>query len=332
MYSVIRAVFLRPLPFPHQDRLVTLWERDAARGINERRLTPANFVDWRAQSRLFEELGVLPMWSGSSQHFNIAGANGVERVDGVYASSGFFRVLGVQPILGTTLSQEDDQRSGGRHVVISHRYWQERMGGDPAVLGKTIPVDTFRGGAFQIVGVMPVTFDLPHGADIWLSLGDWGAGPMPAPDLAQRCCSWYTVLGRLQPGVSIRQAESELTVIARRVSARHAASAAVTDVRVTPLRETLVGGHRSTLLALFAAVGCILLIGCANVANLLLSRSIGRRREMLTRKALGATGWQIARQLLGESLVLSGVGERSIGPAAAGPRVSSAGVYGMCWW
>src|SRR5229473_2405816 len=103
MYSLVRAVFLRPLPFADHDRLVTIWERDAAKGIEDRRVTPANFVDWRAQSAAFEEIGVLPNWSGPSWHFNIAGAGGTERVDGIYASSGFFRVLGVRPLFGRTL-------------------------------------------------------------------------------------------------------------------------------------------------------------------------------------------------------------------------------------
>ena len=341
MYSVIRAVFLRPLPFPDPDRLVTVWEPDTARGIPQRRVTPANFVDWRAQTNTFEDLGILLNWSGPSQRFNVVWGDGIERVDGIYASSGFFRVMGVQPILGRTLGPEDDHRAGQRHVVIGSRLWQQRFGGDPAVIGKTINVDTFRGGAFQIIGVMPPGFDLPHDAQMWLSLGDSGVGPMPARDATNRCCSWYTVLGRLKPGTGMRQAEAEMTAIARRVSARHPTAAAVTDVKVMPLRETLVGGDRFTLFALFGAVGCVLLIGCANVANLLLSRGVGRRREMLTRKALGATRWRIARQLFAESLVLSGAGAvaglyvamlmQSLASSLLRDRVQLAEQIGMDW-
>jgi predicted permease len=311
MYSLVRAVFLRPLPFPEPDRLVTIWERDSTRGVDDRRVTPANFVDWRAESGSFTELGVLPNWSGPAWKFNVTGTDRVERVDGIYASSGFFRVMGVRPLLGRTLDEEDDRSRGRLHVVIGFRYWQEKFGGDRGVIGKTLHVDTFRGGAFEIVGVMPPGFDLPQGARIWLSLGDWGGGPMPGRDAAARCCNWYTVIGRLKPGVSARQAESELTALARRTSERYPAAARTTGVKVSPLRETLVGSHRSTLLAIFAAAGCVLLIGCANVANLLLAKTIGRRRELITREALGATSWRIARQLLAEGLVLSGAGALS---------------------
>jgi putative ABC transport system permease protein len=308
MYTLVRAVYLRPLPFPEPDRLVTIWERDSSGNAEPRRLTPANFVDWRAQSASFEQLGVLPNWTGPAWKFNLTGGGRPERVDGIYASSGFFRTLGVRPLLGRTLDDEDDRSAGRRHVVISFQYWRERFGGDRNAVGKTLQVDTFRGGAFEIVGVMPPGFDVPHGARIWLSLGDWGAGPMPAVDAADRCCSWYTAIGRLKPGVSIRQAQTELTALARRTSARHPSAAKVADVQLTPLRETLAGSHRSTLLAIFAAAACVLLIGCANVANLLLARGIGRRRELLTREALGATSWRIARQLIVESLVLAGAG------------------------
>jgi predicted permease len=308
MYTLVRAVFLRPLPFPEPGRLVTIWERDATRGVDDRRVTPANFVDWRAQTASFEELGVLPNWSGPAWKFNIAGTGRPERIDGIYASAGFFRAMGVRPLLGRTLDDEDDRSMGRRHVVIGFRYWQERFAGDRGVIGKSLHVDTFRGGAFEIVGVMPPGFDLPQGARIWLSLGDWGGGPMPGRDAAARCCNWYTVIGRLKPGVSARQAESELTALARRTSEQHPAAAQATGVKVSPLRETLIGNHRFTLLAIFAAAGCVLLIGCANVTNLLLAHSIGRRRELLTREALGAAPWRIARQLLAEGLVLSGAG------------------------
>jgi predicted permease len=305
MYSLVRAVFLRPLPYSDPDRLVTLWERDSTNGTADRRVTPANFVDWRAQNTAFEEIGVLPNWSGPSWHFNIVGPDGAERVDGIYASSGFFRVLGARPLLGRTFGDEDDRVQGQRHAVVSYRYWRERFGEDPKVIGKTINVDTFRGGAFQVIGVMPPKFDMPHNAQLWLSLGDWGGGPMPALDTSERCCNWYTVLAKLKAAVSAKQAASELTGVARRIGQRHPTAARVTNVHITPLRETLVGGHRLTLFGLFGAVGCILLIGCANVANLFLARSIGRQREMLTRQALGATRRRIARQLVVEGLVLA---------------------------
>jgi predicted permease len=229
----------------------------------------------------------------------------MERVQGIYASSGFFKVMGVAPMLGRTFGVDEDTSGGRRTVVLSHAYWLSRFAGDRAIVGRTLDIDTFRGGAFTIIGVMPPGFAFPRDARIWLSLGDWGGGPLPAPDAPGRCCPWYTVLARLKPAVTITAARVELTEIARRVSARHPEGAPVGAVQVESLRQTLVGDHTLPLFGLFGAVGCILLIGCANVANLLLSRAVGRHREVLTRVALGATRWGIARQLLGESLLLA---------------------------
>ena len=308
MFGVIRAVFLRPLPFPEPDRLVTVWESDPERGVNRQRVSGPNFVDWEAQSSVFDAMGTLPNWTGPISTFNVVGADSVERVPGLYASSGFFRVLGIQPLLGRSLGPDDDRQQGRRRVVISYAYWKDRFGGDPAVLGKTIHIDTFRGGAFTVIGVMPRGFDSPGGVKFWLSLADWGAGPLPPLDMADRCCPWHAVFARLKPGVTPQRASDELTAIAQRISERHPTAPRVTRVQVVPLRESLVGTHRLALGTLFAAVGCVFLIACANVANLLLSRSVGRRKELLTRMALGATRWRIARQLIAESLLLCGLG------------------------
>lgn len=308
MFGVIRAVFLKPLPFPEPDRLVTVWESDPERGVNRQRVSGPNFVDWEAQSGVFEAMGTLPNWTGPIPTFNVVGTNSVERVPGLYASSGFFRVLGIQPLLGRWLNPDDDRQAGRREVVISYAYWTDRFGGDPRVLGKTIHIDTFKGGAFTVVGVMPRRFDFPGGVKCWLSLGDWGGGPLPPLDMADRCCAWHVVFARLGRGVTPQRASDEMTAIARRISERHPAAPRVAHVEVVPLRESLVGTHRLALGTLFAAVGCVLLIACANVANLMLSRSVGRRRELLTRMALGATRWRIARQLMAESLLLCGLG------------------------
>ena len=183
MFSVVWAVFLRPLPFPDQDRLVTLWESDARTRGAWQRVTPANFVDWRAQTTLVRGARRrCPTGRARRGRSTSPGPAAVERVQGIYASSGFFEVMGVAPMLGRVLDADDDRTQGRRRVVISHAYWQTRFGGDPAVVGRTLEVDTFRGGAFTIVGVMPPGFDFPRGASIWLSLGDWGGGPMPGPD------------------------------------------------------------------------------------------------------------------------------------------------------
>jgi putative ABC transport system permease protein len=307
MFSAVWAALLRPLPLPAQDRLVTVWQNDPRSPDGRQRVTPANFVDWSAQTSSFDALGVLPNWSGEPWTFNVAGSSGMERVGGIYASSGFFSVMGVAPILGRTLTTDEDLTQGRRAVVISYPYWQARFGGDPATVGRTLDIDTFRGGAFTVVGVMPPGFDFPRGTSLWLSLADWGGGAMPAPDASNRCCAWYTVLGRLKPRISMERARAELQTIAERVSARHPESPAA-DVRIVSLREMLVGNQERTLFGLFGAVACVLIIGCANVANLLLSRGVRRRPEVLTRLALGATRWRLARQLLAESLMLGGLG------------------------
>ncbi len=137
MFSVIRAVFLRPLAFPHQERIVTLWESDAAAGVGERRVTPANFVDWAAQSKSFEAVGALD-WDGFDTVYKIASPDGVDRVRGVYASSDFFRALGMTPELGRFFGVEEDHTSGLRRAIISHAFWQQRFHGDPNVIGHTL--------------------------------------------------------------------------------------------------------------------------------------------------------------------------------------------------
>ena len=314
VFSLIQAVFLRPLPFPQQERIVTLWESDPADGIDHRAVTPANFVDWAAQSDAFESIGVLP--GVDTLLFKIVRPEGTERLRGVYASSGFFDALGMTAELGRLFGPEEDRRDGLRHVVISHALWQQRFHGDPDVIGRTINVDTWRGGEFTIVGVAQKGLEFPLDADIWLSYGDSGVGPLPKPDSPERCCSWLAVFGRLKPGVTASQAEAQMNVIARRVSERHPEASNVGAVKVTALREQMVASQRLAFFALFGAVGCVLLIACANVANLLLSRGISREKEMLTRYALGASTWQIAQQLIAESLVLCSLG------AAAGLLLS----------
>ena len=298
MFSVIRAAFLAPLPFPQPDRLVALWPRNAE-GAREL-ATPAGFVDWSEQSGVFEALGAWPSGADIPSAFNVTGSGAAERVRGIYVSSGFFRALGVQPALGRTFLAAEDRALDHRAAVLSHGYWQARFHGDPAILGKTIEVDTFRGGVYTVVGVMPPRFDYPRPVDVYLPIAFWGGGPLPAPNAAARCCAWFSVIGRLKPGVSAERAQSEIGAIAQRLDRR--------QVQVVPLRREIVGERRTGLLLLFAAVACVLLIACANVANLMLSRVLARSSEMAIRRALGAGTGRLVRQVLAESLLLSGIG------------------------
>src|SRR5262249_21733036 len=168
---------------------------------------------------------------------------------------------------------------------------------------QTLEVDTFRGGTYSIIGVMPPGFDFPYYAQIWLPAAYWGGGPPPLPDSSDRCCQWLEVVARLKPGISIEQARTEMSGLARRISQRYPQASQVSSVIVTPLREELVGSYQTGLYVLFGAVLAVLLIACANVAGLLLSRAVGRQHEVAIRMALGATSGRIVRQFLAESFV-----------------------------
>ena len=212
------------------------------------------------------------------------------------------------PRLGVRFRRTWTVRAVFGQVVISDSYWRERFQAAPSVVGSAIEIDTFAGGKFTIIGVMPPGFEFPHGVKMWLSLADWGGGPMPTRDATNRCCAWYTTFARMKAGASIPQATQQLTSVARDLSQRYPAMSPVAAVKVEPLRETLAGSYRLVLLTIFGAAGCLLLIACANVANLVLSRGVGRRAELLTRAALGATRMRIARQLIVETLFLTGTG------------------------
>src|SRR6266545_4262687 len=267
IFSLVRAAFLRPLPFPQEERLVTLWQSNPARDVGRELVSPANFVDWDKQNTIFENLGAWPNPNNSVAAFNIRWTDFSERVGGTYVSSGFFRTLGVQPLLGRTFLPDEDRLLDHRVAILSHSYWRTRFGADPAVLGRTIEVDTFRGGVYSIVGVMPANFDFPAGTDVFLPIAFWGGGPLPAADAPGRCCAWFNIIGRLKPIVTIQRAQSEMTSLARQISNRHPSGPSVTDVQVAPLRSKMVGQHRTGLLVLFGVVACVLLIACTDVAN-----------------------------------------------------------------
>ena len=229
MFTVIRAVFLAPLAFPHADRLVALWPRN--QGVREL-ASAANFVDWVARNSVFEELGTWPSSSGIPTAFNVIHNGAATRVRGSYVSSGFFRTLSVQPVLGRTFLPEEDRVLDHRAAVLSHAYWQQQFYADPDILGKTVEVDTFRGGVYTIVGVMPARFEYPRAIDIYLPMAFWGGGPLPAPDSGGRCCPWFSVIGRLKPGISLERAQSEMSGIAAGLSRRYPNGPRTTDIRL----------------------------------------------------------------------------------------------------
>ncbi|MCZ2149617.1 MAG: ABC transporter permease [Bryobacterales bacterium] len=308
IFGVIRAALFTPLPFPREDRLVMLWQSRPDQGIARELVSPANFVDWNSPNRVFQDMGAWPAVSDAVTAFNVRGRDSLERVNGMYVSAGFFRTLGVPPLLGRTFLPEEDRLRDHRSAVVSHAYWRERFGGDAAILGKTIEVDTFRGGVYTIVGVMPEDFDFPHGTRIFLPIAFWGGGPLPPVDASQRCCAWFSVVARLKQGVTLEQARQEMTALAGGISRRHPSGGGVPRIAIAPLRADMLGDQRTGLLVLFAAVLCVLLIGCVNVASLVLSRITAGSAEIATRRALGATTWRLVRQVLAETLLLSLIG------------------------
>jgi len=295
VFSVVDQLLLRPLPYPNGDQLVMVDESSGA--LNARAdVSPANWLDWQRESRTFWRFAAWAPWA-----FTLTGAGDARRVNAQCVSSEFFPLLGVAPLLGRTISGEDDRPNGPRVAVLSYRTWQDQLGGDRRAIGRTVQLDD---RPYEIVGVMPAGFRfVQQDVDLW------------TPYQLDRNRPWREtmdgrfihVVGRLAAGATIGTARSEMEAIARRLAATYSFNKN-TSVTVTPLREVLTGQVRTSVLVIFAGVGVLLAIACFNVANMLLARSASRQREIAIRASLGAGRWAIARSLLVESLLLSGAG------------------------
>jgi len=262
-------------------------------------VSPANFLDWQRQTTSYVEIAAY-----GGQPFNLSGDNGElpERLTGAICTYNLFSTLGVQPALGRALRTDDDRPDAQRAVVISHGLWQRRFGGLPRVVGSPIRLD---GESYTVVGVMPPAFDFPNAeTQVWAPV--WRH--LPARDQHSRGSHRYDVVGRLRPGVNMAQAGVELDSIARRIKQQYPNDVTGPGASVASLQERMVFRVRMLLLVLLGAVGCVLLIACVNVTNLLLARAIARRREAAIRSALGAGRLQLFRQFLTESTLLSGFG------------------------
>jgi putative ABC transport system permease protein len=296
IFTVINGVMLRPLPYDEPDQLVMLWESDPRRNIEQQRVALPNLVEWREQSRSFEDVAY---WTGNGD-FNLVMGDGVEKAKCAYVTSSLFSTLRVRPQLGRAFLPEEDRLEGNRVALLSHEYWRRRFAEDPNVIGKTLTVDTFGRRDYTVVGVMPAGFRFPNQTEIWLPVG-WDGIPRA------RRGQWLSVIARLKDGVSPKQAQSELSAIQSRIEQRH--REASSGVVIIPLLEQTLGARlRSALLILWGVVACLLLIACANVANLLLARAADRQKEIAVRLALGATRFRMIRQLLTESMLLASLG------------------------
>jgi putative ABC transport system permease protein len=304
MFSVAEAALWRPMPVTEPNRLVHLWETNPLKHWTDAPASPANFADWQQRNHVFSAMGAyLSAGDKSGGGFDVVmtGSGEPQRLKAVMCTGNLFQILGVNPLLGRTFRDQETFESDKHVVILSWQLWQGRFGGDPNIVGHTVELDS---RPYDVIGVMPREFYFPsRRVQLWTALGF-----KPAVFVEQRRPHYLDVVARLKPGVNMAQAQAEMTAIASQLEHEHPDNNTKMGVGLGSLQDWFTGETRPGILMLLGAVGFLLIIVCANVANLQLSRAASRLREMAIRRALGATRAQIVQQLAAESLVLSFVG------------------------